>query len=52
MSRIGSIVGPLLGGILLEVGRALQQNIVQSMAPFAAIAGVAVVILSFFRRAE
>jgi AAHS family 3-hydroxyphenylpropionic acid transporter len=51
MSRIGSIVGPLLGGILLG-GGATATNVVQSMAPFAAVAGVAVVILSFFRRAE
>jgi AAHS family 3-hydroxyphenylpropionic acid transporter len=51
MSRVGSIVGPLLGGILLG-GGASATNVVQSMAPFAAVAGVAVVVLSFFRRAE
>jgi MFS transporter, AAHS family, 3-hydroxyphenylpropionic acid transporter len=51
MSRVGSIVGPLLGGVLLG-GGATATNVVQSMAPFAAAAGVAVVILSFFPRAE
>jgi AAHS family 3-hydroxyphenylpropionic acid transporter len=51
VSRVGSIIGPMLGGVLLG-GGATATNVVQSMAPFAAIAGVAVVILSFVRRAE
>jgi AAHS family 3-hydroxyphenylpropionic acid transporter len=51
MSRVGSIIGPLLGGVLLG-GGATATNVVQSMAPFAAVAGIAVVILSFFPRAE
>jgi AAHS family 3-hydroxyphenylpropionic acid transporter len=50
-SRIGSIVGPLLAGVLLS-GGSTATNVVQYMAPFAAVAGVAVVILSFFPRAE
>jgi MFS transporter, AAHS family, 3-hydroxyphenylpropionic acid transporter len=51
VSRVGSIVGPLLGGVLLS-GGATATNVVQYMAPIAAVAGVAVVILSFFPRAE
>lgn len=51
MSRVGSIIGPMLGGLLLG-GGATATSVVQSMAPFAAVAGVAVVILSFFPRAE
>lgn len=51
MSRVGSILGPMLAGVLLG-GGATATNVVQYMAPFAAAAGVAVVILSFFPRAE
>lgn len=51
MSRVGSILGPMLAGVLLG-GGATATNVVQYMAPFAAVAGVAVVILSFFPRAE
>jgi AAHS family 3-hydroxyphenylpropionic acid transporter len=51
MSRVGSIVGPLLGGVLLG-GGATATNVVQYMAPLAAAAGIAVVILSFFTRRE
>ena len=51
MSRVGSIIGPMLGGVLLG-GGASATSVVQSMAPFAAVAGVAVVILSFFPRTE
>lgn len=51
MSRIGSILGPMLAGVMLG-GGATATNVVQYMAPFAAAAGVAVVILSFFPRAE
>jgi AAHS family 3-hydroxyphenylpropionic acid transporter len=51
LSRVGSIVGPMLAGVLLG-GGATATNVVQYMTPFAAIAGVAVVILSFFPRAE
>jgi len=51
MSRIGSIIGPMLAGVLLG-GGATATNVVQYMAPIAAVAGVAVVILSFIPRAE
>jgi AAHS family 3-hydroxyphenylpropionic acid transporter len=51
MSRVGSIVGPMLAGVMLG-GGATATNVVQYMAPFAAVAGVAVVILSFIPRAE
>jgi AAHS family 3-hydroxyphenylpropionic acid transporter len=51
MSRVGSILGPMLAGVMLG-GGATATNVVQYMAPFAAVAGVAVVILSFIPRAE
>jgi MFS transporter, AAHS family, 3-hydroxyphenylpropionic acid transporter len=51
MSRVGSIVGPMLGGVLLQAG-VTATHVIQSMTPFAAVAGIAVVILSFFPRAE
>jgi len=51
MSRIGSIIGPMMAGVMLG-GGATATNVVQYMAPIAAVAGVAVVILSFFPRAE
>jgi AAHS family 3-hydroxyphenylpropionic acid transporter len=51
ISRIGSIIGPMLAGVMLG-GGATATNVVQYMAPIAAVAGVAVVILSFFPRAE
>lgn len=51
VSRVGSIIGPLLGGVLLS-GGATATNVVQYMAPIAAVAGLAVVILSFFPRTE
>lgn len=51
MSRVGSIIGPMLAGVLLG-GGATATNVVQYMAPIAAVAGVAVVILSFVPRAQ
>src|SRR5688572_4683014 len=51
VSRVGSIIGPMLAGVMLGGGASVT-NVVQYMAPFAAAAGVAVVILSFFPRAE
>jgi AAHS family 3-hydroxyphenylpropionic acid transporter len=51
IGRVGSIVGPMLAGVMLG-GGATATNVVQYMAPIAAVAGVAVVILSFFPRAE
>jgi AAHS family 3-hydroxyphenylpropionic acid transporter len=49
VGRIGSIIGPLLAGILL-VGGTSASGVVQYMVPVAAIAGVAVFALSFCRR--
>lgn len=49
--RVGSIVGPILAGELLKVG-GTTTTIMLAIAPIAAIAGVAVVGLSFFKRAE
>jgi len=51
MSRVGSILGPMLAGVMLG-GGATATDVVQYMAPFAAVAGVAVVILSFIPRSE
>ena len=51
ISRIGSIMGPLLAGVMLG-GGSTATTVVQYMAPIAAAAGVAVVVLSFFPRAE
>jgi AAHS family 3-hydroxyphenylpropionic acid transporter len=51
MSRVGSILGPMLAGVMLG-GGATPTDVVQYMAPFAAVAGVAVVILSFIPRSE
>ena len=51
VGRIGSIIGPLLAGVLLG-GGATATAVVQYMAPVAAIAGVAVFLLSFFPRAD
>jgi AAHS family 3-hydroxyphenylpropionic acid transporter len=51
VGRVGSIAGPLLAGFLLG-GGATAANVVQYMAPVAAVACVAVFFLSFFRRAE
>jgi AAHS family 3-hydroxyphenylpropionic acid transporter len=51
IGRIGSIVGPLLAGVMLTAGSSAS-NVVQKMAPVAAVAGVAVFLLSFFPRRE
>jgi AAHS family 3-hydroxyphenylpropionic acid transporter len=51
ISRIGSIMGPLLAGVMLG-GGSTATTVVQYMAPIAAAAGAAVVVLSFFPRAE
>jgi AAHS family 3-hydroxyphenylpropionic acid transporter len=42
--RLGSIGGPLIGGYLLAGG---ASGVVYSMVPFAVVAGVSVVLLSF-----
>ncbi len=49
VGRVGSILGPLAAGILLQGGSSAT-NVVQYMAPVAAVAGIAVCLLSFFRR--
>jgi len=49
VGRVGSILGPLAAGILLQGGSSAT-DVVQYMAPVAAVAGIAVCALSFFRR--
>lgn len=49
VGRIGSIIGPLLAGILLGSGTSAS-GVVQYMVPVAVVAAAAVVGLSFFRR--
>jgi MFS transporter, AAHS family, 3-hydroxyphenylpropionic acid transporter len=49
VGRIGSIIGPLLAGVLLGGGMSAS-GVVQYMVPVAAIAGTAVFVLSFCRR--
>jgi AAHS family 3-hydroxyphenylpropionic acid transporter len=51
VGRIGSILGPMLAGWLLK-GGASTTTIMQYLAPMAALAGIAVVALSFFKKAE
>jgi AAHS family 3-hydroxyphenylpropionic acid transporter len=51
VGRIGSIIGPLLAGVLLGSGTSAA-GVVQYMAPVAALAGVAVFCLGFCRRPE
>jgi MFS transporter, AAHS family, 3-hydroxyphenylpropionic acid transporter len=50
MGRVGSIIGPLLAGVLLGGGMTAA-GVVRYMAPFAAIAAAAVFALSFRPRA-
>jgi AAHS family 3-hydroxyphenylpropionic acid transporter len=49
VGRVGSIMGPMAAGILLAGGSSAM-NVVQYMAPVAAVAGIAVFALSLFRR--
>lgn len=49
VGRVGSIVGPLLAGMLLGGGMSAG-GVVQYMVPVAAVAGAAVLFLSFCRR--
>ncbi len=49
VGRVGSILGPAAAGMLLASGSSAM-NVVQYMAPVAAVAGLAVCALSFFRR--
>jgi MFS transporter, AAHS family, 3-hydroxyphenylpropionic acid transporter len=49
VGRVGSILGPLAAGFMLSGGQSAV-DVVQYMAPVAAVAGIAVCALSFFRR--
>lgn len=49
VGRVGSIIGPLLAGVLLGSGTTAS-GVVQYMVPVAALAGAAVLGLSFCRR--
>ncbi len=49
VGRIGSIFGPLLAGVLLGSGTSAA-GVVQYMVPVAAVAGAALLALSFYRR--
>lgn len=51
VGRIGSVIGPLLAGALLAQGLTATQ-VILVMVPAAAVAGVSVFVLSFFRQAE
>jgi AAHS family 3-hydroxyphenylpropionic acid transporter len=51
VGRIGSVVGPLLAGVLLSQGLSATQ-VILVMVPAAAIAGVAVFLVSFFPRVD
>jgi len=51
MGRVGSIIGPLLAGVLLGSGTSAS-GVVAYLMPVAAVAAVAVFSLSFLRRAH
>jgi len=51
VGRIGAVIGPLLAGMLLSKGLSATQ-VILTMVPAAAIAGVSVFVLSFHRQAE
>jgi AAHS family 3-hydroxyphenylpropionic acid transporter len=51
VGRIGSVIGPLLAGMLLAQGLTATQ-VILVMVPAAALAGASVFWLSFFRQAE
>jgi AAHS family 3-hydroxyphenylpropionic acid transporter len=48
VGRVGSILGPLVAGLMLAGGQSAM-SVVQYMAPVAAVAGIAVCALSFFK---
>lgn len=48
VGRVGSILGPLAAGFMLSGGQSAV-DVVQYMAPVAAVAGIAVCALSFFK---
>lgn len=49
VGRIGSIVGPMLAGVLLDAGVSASR-VMQYLGPVAAVAGIAAFALSFCRR--
>ena len=51
VGRVGAVVGPMLAGTLLSQGLTATQ-VILAMVPAAAIAGVSVFLLSFYRQAE
>src|SRR6185369_14640899 len=51
IGRVGSILGPLVAGLLQNNGWTAV-DVMRSMAPVAAVAGIAVAALSFCRRAD
>lgn len=51
VGRVGAILGPMLAGELLK-GGASTTTVMQYLAPMAGIAGLAVIGLSFFKKAE
>lgn len=51
VGRVGGILGPMLAGELLS-GGATTSTVMLYLAPMSAIAGIAVVALSFFKKAE
>ncbi|NNC65105.1 MAG: 3-(3-hydroxy-phenyl)propionate transporter MhpT [Gammaproteobacteria bacterium] len=51
VGRVGAVVGPMLAGTLLSQGLSATQ-VILAMVPAAAIAGVSVFLLSFYRQAD
>ena len=49
--RLGSAVGPYLGGVLLGAGQNAAQ-VLQSLLPVTGVAAVAAILLMFCKRAE
>jgi MFS transporter, AAHS family, 3-hydroxyphenylpropionic acid transporter len=49
--RLGSVAGPLVGGFLLQ-GGAPPGEVVYAMIPFAAVAGVGVLLLTYLARQQ
>ncbi len=51
IGRVGSIIGPLAAGFLLNTGMTAS-NVFVLLAPAAALAGASVFVLSFFKRVD
>ena len=51
IGRVGAIIGSLLPGLLLTSGSSANE-VIKLMTPAAALAGLAVFVLSFFKPAE